>query len=81
MPAGDLTSLKHAGSTKALLRPAVLVDHVAVLAEVAHDPAWFTQGLDIREEEGRLVVYESTGLYGQSKARRAGRGLHAWARA
>jgi len=43
------------------------VDHVAVLAEVAHDPAWFTQGLDIREEEGRLVVYESTGLYGQSK--------------
>lgn len=38
-----------------------------VVEEVHHDPKWFTQGLEIHEEEGMEVVYESTGLYGQSR--------------
>lgn len=41
--------------------------YVTVVEEVRKEPSWFTQGWEIKDEGGREVVYESTGLYGASR--------------
>jgi glutaminyl-peptide cyclotransferase len=45
----------------------VTVQILKVVETVDTDESWFTQGLEIHGHEGRNVVYQSTGMYGQSK--------------
>jgi len=48
---------------------AKLVDSFVVLETLPHDPDAFTQGLTF-DPNDRSIVYESTGLYGQSSVRK-----------